>query len=91
MGFLPTKKWKQTKIKEIISSKKPVFLYESVHRIEKNLKLFQELWFNWKVCIFRELSKMYEQKVYDSIENILESIWNGTIKLKWEFVVSFLN
>jgi 16S rRNA (cytidine1402-2'-O)-methyltransferase len=91
MGFLPTKKWKQTKIKEIISFNKPVFIYESVHRIEKNLKLFQELWFKWKVCVFRELSKMYEQKIYGTIDEILLHISNGTMKLKWEFVIGFLN
>lgn len=91
MWFLPTKKWKQTKIKEIINTKKPVFVYESVHRIEKNLKLFQDFWFNWKVCVFRELSKMYEQKVCDSVENILQKISDGEIKLKWEFVLGFLN
>jgi len=35
---LPTKKGRQTKIKEILESKIPVFVYESVHRMEKLLK-----------------------------------------------------
>ncbi len=91
MGFLPTKKWRQTKIKEIINSKLPVFLYESVHRIDKLMKQLKENWFEWKIWIFREISKMYEQKKYDNIDKIIEQIENGEIKKKGEFVVCIYN
>ncbi len=89
--FLPTKKWRQTKIKEIISSKSPVFLYESVHRIQKLMLQLKEHWFEWKVWIFREISKMYEQNIYENIDNIIESLELWKIKQKGEFVVCIYN
>jgi len=61
LGFLPTKKGRQTKIKEIIASEIPVFVYESVHRIEKLLQELSQAGFNGQISIARELSKMFEQ------------------------------
>lgn len=91
LGFLPTKKGKETKMKEIIASKEPVFVFESVHRVEKNLLALKKLWFMGTVHIHRELSKMFEQKEYGSIDDVLEMIQKGTIPLKGEFVVGFSN
>lgn len=91
MGFLPTKKWRQTKIKKIINSKKPVFLYESVHRIYKLILQLKENWFEWNIGIFREISKMHEEKIYDNIDNIIEKFKSWKIKEKGEFVVCIYN
>ncbi len=89
MGFLPTKKGKETKMKEIIASKEPVFVFESVHRIEKNLLALQKLGFTWNVYIHRELTKMFEQKEHGTIDEILAKIKKGEIPMKGEFVVGF--
>ncbi len=91
MWFLPTKKWRQTKIKEIIKSKSPVFIYESVHRIDKLMLQLKENWFEWKIWIFREISKMYEQKIYDNIDNMIDNFESWKIKKKGEFVVCIYN
>jgi len=61
LGFLPTKKGRQTKIKEILTSEIPVFVYESVHRIEKFLEELKLNDFHGQISIARELSKMFEQ------------------------------
>lgn len=57
IGFLPHKKGRQTKMKEILASKVPVILYESPHRV---VKLLQELG-ERKVSIGRELTKLHEE------------------------------
>jgi len=91
LGFLPQKKWRQTLIKKIIQSEYPVFIYESVHRIEKTLNQLKENWFNWKIFIIREISKMFEQKVCWTIDEILEKIQKKELPLKGEFVMGIKN
>lgn len=87
IGFLPTKKWKQTELKKMIESDIPTFFYESVHRIEKTLQELKALWFVWKVSVTRELSKMFEQQVTADIDQILVFLKEGKIPLKGEFVI----
>ncbi len=88
-GFLPKKKGKQTALKKIIVSDYPVYIYESVHRIDKTLTEIKELWFVWHVMICRELSKLHEQYVFWTIDELLVKIKNNQIPLKWEFVLWF--
>ncbi|MBW7868806.1 MAG: 16S rRNA (cytidine(1402)-2'-O)-methyltransferase [Brumimicrobium sp.] len=60
-GFLPHKKGRQTKWKEIAEEKRSVVLYESPHRIVKALQEMVEfLEEDRLICIARELSKLYE-------------------------------
>ncbi len=91
LWFLPQKKWRQTIIKKIISMEYPVFIYESVHRIEKTLNQLKDSWFSWKIFIIREISKMFEQKYCWDINEIIEKISKWEFKLKWEFVVWIFN
>jgi len=91
LGFLPTKKGRQTKIKEILASKIPVFIYESVHRIEKLLKELSQTWFTGQIAIARELSKMFEQNFTWTVEEALELIASKKMPIKWEFVVGVKN
>jgi len=98
LGFLPKKKWRKTTFEMIVkflslSYKKwdlgglPVFFYESVHRIKKTLNELREYWFNGKVSITRELSKIHEQLVTANIDDVIEMLEKDEIVLKWEFVV----
>lgn len=91
LWFLPVKKWRKTMIKKIVESEYPVFIYESVYRLEKTLKQLQENNFNWKVFVIREISKLYQQKVFWTVDEILHKIKEGGMKLKWEFVVWIIN
>lgn len=88
-GFIPHKKWKETLLKEIINSELPVFVYESVHRIFKTLKLIQKLWFIWKVSISREITKHFQQYICFEIDEIILQFESWTIPEKWEFVIWF--
>ncbi len=90
LGFLPQKKGRQTVLKNIIAKKyweMPVFFYESVHRFEKLLKELAELWFDGKISVSREISKMYEQVVNGTLDEVIELVKTKKLSIKWEFVV----
>ena len=91
LWFLPQKKGRQTLIKKIINSEYPVFIYESVHRIEKTLNQLKENWFDGKIFIIREISKMFEQKICWTIDEIIEKIQKKELPLKGEFVMALKN
>ncbi len=89
LGFLPTKKWRQTALQSIINSSMPVFVYESVHRLEKTLEQIYSLWFRGTVSMSREISKMHEQIITAPIAEVIHMIANKAIPLKGEFVIGF--
>lgn len=89
-GFLPQKKWRQTVLKEILQSVYPVYIYESVHRIEKLMKELVLLQYAWTVLVARELSKLFEQYFHGSVDEAQEAIKSKKIPLKGEFVVCFI-
>lgn len=90
LWFIPQKKWRQTVLKNIIAKKygeMPVFFYESVHRFEKLLKELGNLWFDWKISVSREISKMYEQILNWNLDEILNLVKEKKLSIKWEFVI----
>lgn len=89
--FLPLKKWKQTKLLEICKSEYPIYIYESVHRVEKLMNELKKLEYKWHICIHRELSKKFEQKISWNVDEILGHISSGKLVIKWEFVIWFYN
>lgn len=91
LWFLSQKKWRQTALKWILESKIPVFFYESVHRFEKLLKELKEIWFSGQISVARELSKMFEQQITWSLENIVEMVKTKKLPIKGEFVVWIMN
>lgn len=91
LGFLPTKKGRQTKIKEIMKSEIPVFVYESVHRMEKLLEELKLNGFSGKIAIARELSKMFEQYFTGTLDEAIEMITTKKLPIKGEFVVGIKN
>ncbi len=61
-GFLPQKKGRQTRLKDILSSDCTVVLYESPHRILKLLEELQALGAGERqVSVSREISKHFEE------------------------------
>lgn len=87
IGFLPQKKGRQTALKTAIQRQIPTFFYESVHRMEKLIKELQELGFEGKVMVARELSKMFEEVQTLDFDQLLEKWQSGQLKIKGEFVV----
>lgn len=89
LWFLPQKKWRQTILNKIVSNEywMAVFFYESVHRFEKLLSELQSLCFDWKIFVWREISKMYEQIYNWTLDDLIELIKNKKFSIKGEFVV----
>jgi len=87
LGFLPHKKGRETLFKEIASSKRTIVFYESPHRILKTLESLVKFCPNKKVCIARELTKIYEEFKTGTPAEILEYLKNNPVKQKGEFTV----
>jgi 16S rRNA (cytidine1402-2'-O)-methyltransferase len=85
-GFLPHKKGRQTRIKEICSETRTTVLYESPHRINKMLKQFQEfIHTERQIAVIREISKMFEEVKRGNIQELID--FSETKELKGEIVV----
>jgi len=89
LGFLPKKKKRQKFLKRILEEKYPVIFYESCHRILKTLKELKDLsqkTGKWrKVIVFKEITKLFEEKFEGSITDVLKRLKKE--KIKGEFVV----
>jgi 16S rRNA (cytidine1402-2'-O)-methyltransferase len=87
LGFLPHKKGRETLFREISESKRTVVFYESPHRILKTLESLQKFCPNKKVCIARELTKIYEELKTGTALELFEYLNNNPVKQKGEFTV----
>ena len=88
MGFLPHKKGRQTLFNEIAQSERAVVFYESPHRIMKALESLNDVLDNARqVIICRELTKMHEQIVRGTVEEVLRYFVEHENKVRGEFVV----
>jgi 16S rRNA (cytidine1402-2'-O)-methyltransferase len=86
-GFLPHKKGRETLFKEIAEAKRTMVFYESPHRILKTLESLNKFCPNKKVCIARELTKIYEEFKIGSPTELLEYLTKNPVKQKGEFTV----
>jgi 16S rRNA (cytidine1402-2'-O)-methyltransferase len=84
-GFLPLKKKRKARIKELAEEKRTIVLYESPHRIQKTLRELYEALGNRKAAIARELTKMYEEVIRGNLKDLAEMAekkkWKGEITL----------
>lgn len=73
IGFLPHKKGRQTKLKEVALIEKTVLLYESPFRV---LKLLEELKLHIgterRISCSREISKMFEETVRGTADELIQ-------------------
>mgnify|MGYP001613817370 CR=1 FL=1 len=86
-GFLPHKKGRQTKIKEIVASETPVVLFESKYRI---LKLLEELekfdiQKRRQIVVCNDLTKKFERVYRGTFDEVLQEIKKE--EPKGEFVI----
>lgn len=88
LGFLPQKKGRQTAIKEVCATERTVVLYESPHRL---LKLLTELQAGLpedrRVSVARELTKIYEELIAGSVEEVAAHFTEYPETVKGECVV----
>lgn len=86
-GFLPKKKGRQTKLKEICSRKVLTVFYESPYRIPKLLSELNSLSPNSEIVLCRELTKKFEEVIRGKVSQLYRKI--NTLKLKGEFTIVF--
>ncbi len=87
LGFLPHKKGRETLLREIANSKRTMVFYESPHRILKTLESLIKFCPNKKVCVARELTKIYEEFKIGAPDEVLEYFNKNTEKQRGEFTV----
>jgi len=87
LGFLPHKKGRETLFKEIAESKRTMIFYESPHRILKTLEALNKFCPNKRICLARELTKIYEEFKFGSALEILNYLKENPVKQKGEFTV----
>ena len=83
-GFLNSKNNKQiTELEKLKDLKFTLIFYESVHRIVDTLKNMLNVFGNRKVCIGREISKIFEEYIRGNINDVIFNVEN----MKGEFVI----
>lgn len=87
-GFIP-RETKDRKIlfQEIKESKETLVFYESPHRLLSTLELLQNNLGNRKIAACRELTKMHEEIIRGSIQEVLEFFSSKGIKGEFVLVV----
>jgi len=86
-GFLPHKKGRQTLIKKLAQTSHTAILYESTHRIEKFLTEAQEFLPKKQIVLARELTKVYEEFLRGTAQELFNILQKFPEKKKGEFVV----
>ena len=80
-GFLPQKKGRQTRLKELAELQYTIVFYESPHRLLKTIgQLIEFFGPDRKASVSRELSKMHEENVQNSLSGLLEYFGKRIIK-----------
>ncbi len=85
-GFLPPKKGRQKRLKELTEEKRTMIFYESPYRIAKTLLNFIEVFGDErKVSVSRELTKIYEENIRGTLKEVHDFF--DKKKNKGEFVI----
>lgn len=85
-GFLPQKKGRVSRLTELSTEERTIIFYESPYRIVKLLTQISEIFGNERECAAcREISKLHEEIVRGSVEEVLAHF--STHEPKGEFVV----
>lgn len=86
-GFLPHKKGRQTRHKYLAELPCTFALYESPHRLLKCLKELKEhCGGDRQACVVRELSKMYEEYNYKTVDELITD-YESRPSIKGEIVI----
>jgi 16S rRNA (cytidine1402-2'-O)-methyltransferase len=85
-GFIPLKKGKKTLMESLVNEERTMIFYESPMRLVKTLELFSNYFgADRKAAVSRELTKMFEENVTDTLENLV--IYFTSKQVKGEIVI----
>jgi 16S rRNA (cytidine1402-2'-O)-methyltransferase len=80
-GFLPVKKGRQTRMKELVEESRTMIFYESPHRLLKTLEEFaMHFGPERKASVSRELTKLFEETKRGTLEEIKQHFETHTLK-----------
>jgi len=80
-GFLPQKKGRQKKLKELADETRTMIFYESPYRLVKALEQFAEYFGpDRNVSVSRELSKLFEENFRGTVAEVLAHFQSKTVK-----------
>ena len=85
-GFLPVKSGaRKTRLRNLKDYPHTLVFYESVHRIKKSLNDIADVFGNRQICVARELSKLHEEFIRGTAEEIAAD--TNAFTVKGEFVI----
>jgi 16S rRNA (cytidine1402-2'-O)-methyltransferase len=88
-GFLPHKKGRQSALKKLSEEGRTMIFYESPHRLVKTLEQFKEYFGADRIAsVSRELTKLHEETVNGTLEEILSHFSETAVKGEIVMVVA---
>ena len=88
-GFLPPKKGRQTKLKQLAEERKTVVFYESPHKINTTLEQIKEFFGEeTRASLSREISKKFEETKRGTIDELIAFSKSKTLKGEIVLVVN---
>lgn len=89
VGFLPAKKGRQTKLKQLAEEQRTIVLYESPHKINITLEQIKTFFgTDTQVSLSREISKKFEETQRGSIDELIAFSKSKTIKGEIVLIIS---
>ncbi|MDU3412649.1 16S rRNA (cytidine(1402)-2'-O)-methyltransferase [Clostridium sp.] len=87
-GFIPREtKERKMLLEEIKDVKESIIIYESPHRLLSTLELIYNNLGNRKIAVCRELTKLHEEIVRGSIDEVIKTFEERTIKGEFVLVI----
>lgn len=88
-GFLPQKKGRQTRLKQLAEESRTMVFYESPYRVLKTLtQLAEYLGSNREASVSREISKIYAQTLRGTLEELIVHFTQETPRGEFVIVVA---
>jgi 16S rRNA (cytidine1402-2'-O)-methyltransferase len=88
-GFIPQKKGRQTLLKKLATEDRTMIFYESPHRLPRTLQDFIQYFGADRLCsVSRELSKMFEENVHGTLQEVLQHFQQKEVKGEIVMVVA---
>ncbi len=80
-GFLPHKKGRQKRLKQLVDEQRTMIFYESPHRLVKALNEFREYFGpDRRAAVARELTKVYEEIRRGTLDELIEYFSDRQVK-----------
>lgn len=80
-GFLPQKKGKNKKVQSLVNEERTMIFYESPFRLVKTLELFAQYFgTERKASVSREISKIHEENINGTLNELIEYFSSKTVK-----------